>query len=109
MRQAGRTLPPVLEIVIARLVFGRWIVLGTTAGPIVLLAPPAGRVIVRLTVVLFVAASLVGTIPAVGAAPSDGTVARAPGFGSVIFDDQVVPAGCGCCDRPEVCDEGGDA
>ena len=63
----------------------------------------------RLTVVLFFAASLVGTIPAAGAAQRNGAAASAPVFGSMLFDDQVTPAGCGCGEHEPVCDDGCDS
>jgi hypothetical protein len=54
-------------------------------------------------VVLFVAASLVGTIPAV-AAEIGGVVPR-----PVYFDNQVVPTDCGCGEPQPACHEAGDS
>lgn len=70
----------------------------------------------RLTVVLFVAASLAGTITARAAEPDSGWVGPAAAVRSLFFDDRVVPAGydspdgqavydggCGCGDSHEGC------
>ncbi len=63
----------------------------------------------RLTVVLLFAASLVGTISAARAAQGDGAAPPAPVLGSVMFDDQVTPAGYGCGDHEAAYDDGCDS